>query len=156
MNNGLSQNRTRVFISYSHKDAKYLDELLAHLALPVRQGLITSWSDRNISPGSIWKNEIIQAVNSAKVAIFLVSADFFASDFIAEHELAPLLAAAEREEVVILSVIVGACMFKATPLANFQAINAPSNPLNTMPSGKRDEVWLKVADFIMTGLQSDR
>lgn len=152
MNNGLTQTRDRVFISYSRQDKKYLNELHAQLAYHVREGLISSWDDSKIIPGNKWMDDITQAIKSTKVAIFLVSADFLASDFIDKYELAPLLKAAELEGVVVLSVIVGACVFKDTPLGRFQAINTPSSPLNTMTRGKRNEIWSQVAGFIMNAL----
>ncbi len=152
MNNGLIQTRDRVFISYSRKDKKYLDELHAQMAFHVRKGLISSWDDSQIVPGNRWMDDITQAIKSTKVAVFLVSADFLASNFIAEHELAPLLKAAEHEGVVVLSVILGACAFSATPLADFQAINVPSRPLNQMSLGKRAVVWSRAIDVIKAAL----
>ncbi len=134
-----------IFISYSRKDKKYLGELHAHLAHHVREKAIVYWDDTRILPGSRWKDELEGAVRSAKIALFLVSADFFASDFIFYKEMGPLLRAAQEKDVEVLSIIIGACAFKDSELAKFQAINAPSEPLNQMSRGKRDVVWEKVA-----------
>jgi len=38
--------RDKVFISYSHKDQKFVDELLAHLKPLERAGRVSAWSDR--------------------------------------------------------------------------------------------------------------
>jgi hypothetical protein len=115
------------------------------LAHYLRDGAIRYWDDTHILPGSRWSDELRGAVQSAKIALFLVSADFLASDFIVKREMGPLLQAAQDKGVVVLSVIIGACVFKDTPLAKFQAINIPSHPLNQMPKGKRDVVWQQVA-----------
>jgi len=47
-----SSTRTQVFISYSHKDARYLDQLVEHLANYERNHLLESWSDKKITPGA--------------------------------------------------------------------------------------------------------
>ena len=80
-----------VFISYSHKDVKFLNSLLEFLKPLTRQGLIQAWSDKQIEPGSQWLKEINRAVANAKVAVMLVSPSFLASDFIHEGELGPVL-----------------------------------------------------------------
>jgi hypothetical protein len=148
------QPRNSIFISYNRKDEKYRDELQAHLAYYERIGKIVYWDDTKIKAGSRWKDEINKALQSTKIAIFLVSADFFASDFIAYEEIPPLLKAAQRDEVKVLSVILGACAFNDSELSQFQAVNAPSSPLNQMPRGKRDVVWHKVVKAIKEALDS--
>ncbi len=50
--------RTRIFISYSHQDRKYLDELLTHLSYYEKQGNIAFWGDTKIKPGSDWHREV--------------------------------------------------------------------------------------------------
>ncbi len=146
--------RTSAFIGYSHKDKRYLDELNAHLAHYVRKGTVDVWDDTKIPPGAKWRQEIEKATRSAKVAVLLISADFLASDFIVLNELPPLLAAARQEGAVILSVILRPCAFKDTDLAQFQAINVPSDPLSAMTRGKRDAVWAKVSELVREALKT--
>jgi hypothetical protein len=146
--------RNSVFISYCRKDKKYLDELHAHLAHYERAGIVGYWDDTKILPGSRWSDEISNALASAEIAIFLVSADFFASDFIIDHEMTPLLQAAQDRGIMILSVILGSCVFKDTELGPFQAMNDPSDPLNQMSRGKRDVVWGRVAKYIKKALDA--
>jgi hypothetical protein len=40
--------RTKVFISYSHKDAKYAEQLIEHLAYDKRYNLIETWGDKKL------------------------------------------------------------------------------------------------------------
>jgi nucleoside phosphorylase len=146
--------RTSAFISYSHKDKRYLDELNVHLAYYVRMGTVDVWDDTKIPPGAKWREEIEKAIQFAKVAVLLVSAEFLASDFIATNELPPLLTAAEQEGATILSVILRPCAFKDTKLARFQAVNIPSNPLSSMDRGKREQVWSRVVELIKDSLKN--
>jgi peptidoglycan hydrolase-like protein with peptidoglycan-binding domain len=96
--------RTKVFVSYSHADEKWLQMLQVHLAPLERSGLISLWDDTKILPGKKWREEIAAAIRSAKAAVLLISADFIASEFIANNELPPLLETAEKEKIVILPV----------------------------------------------------
>ena len=72
---------SEVFISYSHKDERYREQLDAHLSQLRNERLISDWHDRAIPPGSQWADEIDQHVDSAQVILLLVSPDFLASRY---------------------------------------------------------------------------
>jgi len=120
----------KVFISYSHKDAKWLERLRVHLTPLEREGIIDLWDDTKIVAGARWKEAISEALEAAKVAITLVSADFLASDFIAKHELPKLLSRAADGGTVILPIIISPCLFNETGLKIFQTVNPPDKPLS--------------------------
>lgn len=89
---------TTAFISYSHKDNRWLSRLLVHLQPLERTGLIDLWADTRIKAGEDWIKQIDPALAKARVAVLLVSADFLASDFIVSKELPTLLQKAKRRE----------------------------------------------------------
>ncbi len=150
----IKSNRTKAFISYSHKDSRYLSELKSHLGYFTKNGRIDFWDDTKITPGSKWREEIRAAIESAKVAVLLVSADFLNSEFIAKNELPPLLAAAEHEGATILPVIIRPCAFTSTNLNQFQAVNDPSEPLTKMRKYRREEEWTKIAKLVEAALNA--
>jgi hypothetical protein len=135
--------RGEVFISYSHKDKQWLDHLQTHLKPLLRNGSMTAWSDDQIKTGSKWFSAIMTALSRASVAVLLVTPDFLASDFICEHELAPILKNAERDGVRIVWIPVKACSYDKTSLKDYQAVIAPDRPLAAMRA-KRDEAWVKI------------
>jgi TIR domain len=65
----------KVFISFSHKDKQWRDDLETHLKPYLRVGSLTSWSDKEIKAGSQWLVEIKTALASCNVAVLLVSPD---------------------------------------------------------------------------------
>ena len=140
--------RDRVFISYSHKDKKWRDDLDTHLKPYLRDGSITSWSDQQIGPGSQWFREIQSALTNSKIAVLLVSPDFLASDFIHEHELTPILKEAEQGGVKILWVPIRDSAYRRTPLNNYQAVLGPNTPLAAMTRAKRDQAWVTICEEV--------
>jgi len=135
-----------VFISYSHKDAVFLDRLITHLKPLERDGLISLWADTRLRAGDIWKKEIESALQNATVAVLLISADFLASDFITQNELPPLLRKAEDRGTRIIPLLVKPSRFtRDKSLRHFQAVNTPEHALILLPEGERELYYDKVA-----------
>ena len=84
--------RNQVFISYSHKDKRWLVELKKYLTPLLRDHPIDVWEDTQLRAGERWLDSIENALASAKLAVLLVSANYLASDFIASREMPPILA----------------------------------------------------------------
>ena len=95
--------RNRIFISYSHADADkhYWEEFQKYLRLWEDKGILDVWSDRRIQASQDWHKEIQQAIDSAGVAVLLISQDFLNSTYIREHELPPLLKARAEEKIAL-------------------------------------------------------
>src|SRR5947209_8121816 len=145
--------RTKVFISYSHKDVKWLERLKVHLRPLIRDREIDAWDDTMIAPGSNWREDIKRAIATAKAAILLISADFLASDFIANNELIALLQAAKIGGTIIIPVIISPSGFQQNQIVSqFQAINDPQRPLINLKKGEQEAVWVKVIEAIKSSL----
>lgn len=139
----------KIFISYSHKDGGYLERLMIHLKPLQRQGVIDPWVDTRLLAGDKWKKEIEKSLNSAKVAILLISADFLASDFIVENELPPLLHGAEEKGTLIIPVILKPCRFvREKSLNEFQAVNSPDDPVSALGEYERELIYDTIAQRI--------
>lgn len=141
--------RQQVFISYSHSDLDVLKRIQVHLKPLERHAQIDLWVDSKIKAGEKWEKSIELALSRAKIAILLISADFLASDFIANNELPPLLQAAEREGVKILPLIVKPSRFlRDKNLSAFQALNDPSRPVMKMPEVEQEELFSRLAEIV--------
>ena len=122
----------------------------------VRADRIAVWDDTAIKPGTKWRTEIKRAIASAKVALLLVSPSFLASHYIAENELPPILNAAEGKGLVIVWALLSACLYKKTPLADYQAAHSVAKPLDALPAAKRNQALLSIAETVGTALESER
>ncbi len=148
--------QAQVFISYSHKDRKFLEEFREHLVHLERHRLVNFWSDENIRPGQKWKKEIEQAITSAKVAVLFVSRHFLASNFIAQNELPVLLSKSKAEGTLLLAIITWPCRYDISPgLADLQALNDPKKPLGNMRPADREELYVEATKEIENALNSN-
>jgi len=136
--------RTGIFVSYSHADRDWLSRLQIHLAPYVRGEKLDLWDDTKISAGADWAAEIDRAMADARVAVFLVSPDFLASNYVTQVELPALLSRAEKD-LTVCWIPIRASAYDVTPLKNFQAAHDPSHPLATLPEPKQDEALVAIA-----------
>lgn len=144
--------RDQVFISYSHQDKNWLKKLQVHLKPFERAHKIQVWDDTKLVAGSKWRDEIEAVLSSAKVAGLLVSPNFLASDFIVTHEVPALLEAARQEGLVVLWIAVSASAFAESENREYQAVNDPAKPLDTLKSSKLSSELVRICGTIKAAL----
>lgn len=129
-----TQHRDRVFVSYSHKDKDWLEKFSAVLAPDIRNGRVDYWDDRKLQPGDPWYAKILEGIDTARVAVLLVSPNFLASQFIMEEELPRVLKAVDAGLTILWIPLFGAfygpdAPSALKPLADLQAAAQTSKPL---------------------------
>jgi hypothetical protein len=142
-----------VFISYSHKDKRFLDQLRTQLKPLERLGRFSIWSDRDIAAGCEWHAEITAALDASRVAVLLVSPEFLASNFISEHELAPALKRAAEGGLRVLWIPLRACNYQHSALSKYQAVHPPDKPLADLTPG-RDQAWVEICQAILAAVEA--
>jgi hypothetical protein len=149
--------RTTVFVSYSHKDVRWLQRLQVHLKPFSKRGDLILWDDTKIDPGDRWRLAIRTAIDQAAASVLLISADFLASDFVSSEELPTLLDRAETAGARIIPIIVQPCRLENHPeLARFQTLNSPRHPLSKLSDAEAEEVFVRAAEQVDRVLRTSR
>lgn len=105
----MDQLKVRLFISYSHKDEKYCSILRKHLTQFERVGLIESWLDQKIYPGSLWDEGIKSEMRRSDIILFLVSPDFLSSEYIFHNEIKQGLEQHQSGVSVLVPILLKNC-----------------------------------------------
>jgi hypothetical protein len=142
----------KIFISYSHVDEPHRKQLDVHLTPLKREGLIDTWHDRMLTPGTDWSHEINRNLAEADIVLLLVSADFVASDYCFDKEMGVALDRHSRGEACVIPVFVRPTDFGTMPFARFQGLPRDAKPVSLWLSA--DEAWLDVAKGIRRAVES--
>ncbi len=125
----MSARPTKIFYSYAHEDERHRERLRVALAQLRKQGLIDDWSDRDITPGDDWDQEIDEKLRTADVILLLVSMDFMASDYIWGKELEVAMARHQAGQARVVPLLLSPVAWVGAPFAKFQALPPDAKPI---------------------------
>ena len=135
-----------VFISYSQQDRELYKELEKHLSNLRRQDVITSWYDGNISPGTEWKSQIIEHLNTDHIILLLISADFMASDFCYSLEMTQAIARHDANQARVLPIILRPTDWKGAPFAKLKVLPTDGKAITRWPT--HDDAFVEIVQGI--------
>jgi hypothetical protein len=135
-----------LFYSYSHKDEALRKKLETHLSLLQDQGVISGWHDRRIVAGTEWDGAISKNLEESGVILLLVSADFLASKYCRDVEVARAMERHDRGEARVIPVILRSCDWHTAPFGKLQALPKDGKPVTSWKN--RDEAFTDVAQGI--------
>jgi hypothetical protein len=145
-----AKSMTVVFISYSHHDEEFRQQLEVHLAALKRQGAIDLWHDRRIPPGGEIDDAIDAKLNEANLILLLVSPDFIASDYCYNVEMRRAIERHSIGEARVVPVILRHCDWRGTPFGRLNALPTDGRPVTKWPD--RDEAFQNIVTGIKTAL----
>src|SRR5581483_3359320 len=96
-----------------------------------RQGLISSWSDRQILPGADWTKTIDHHLETASLILLLISADFLASDYCYGIEMARALQRHEAKEALVIPILLRPVDWQGAPFAHLQVLPSGAIPITS-------------------------
>jgi hypothetical protein len=125
--------RFKLFLSYSHKDARLYGVFQENLALLEADGLITTWFDGKILPSAEWDKEIRRELDDADIIVFLVSTPFLRSEYIRGVEMDRSLKRRAAGEAELVAVILEDCDWKGRDFTRYQVLPPGVKPVRSWP-----------------------
>ena len=138
--------KIEIFLSYSHNDEKFKDKLITHLASLKRRGIVSDWHDREIVPGEDLDKNIKQELREAEIILFLVSADFVASDYIYNIEIKHSLERHEQNDAIVIPIILRPCDWKDLNFGTLKALPKDGKPITRWDD--EDNAYLNIVEGI--------
>lgn len=135
-----------VFFSYSHRDETLKDELVKHLSILQRQGIISGWHDRKILAGDEWDHAINQHLDSADIILLLISSDFIASSYCWDVEVIRAMERHTSGTALVIPIILRKVDWTGAPFAKLQALPKNAQPIKSWSD--QDEALEDVAQGI--------
>ncbi len=139
--------RRKVFICYYKclEDEKWLQRLQAHLAPLECEGISEPWGITKAPIDVELEQELQIAIETARVVILLVSAEFLASGSVMNNQLPTLLLKAQSGGTAIIPLIVAPCSFKHSRLKDFPPFKS-NNSLAKMSRTAAEETLVRLVD----------
>jgi tetratricopeptide (TPR) repeat protein len=147
----MSAHPVEVFYSYAHEDATLRNELEKHLSILHRQGIISSWHDRQIEPGTDWAKDINTHLETASLILLLVSSDFLASDYCYGIEMKRALERDAANEARVIPIMLRPVDWHGSPFERLQALPTDAKPVTKWPN--QDEAFADIATGIRRAIE---
>lgn len=129
----------QLFYCYAREDQGLRNELDKHLAGPRRSGLIISWHDGKIVPGTPWEQEIDIHLDASDIILLLVSPDFINSDYCYGKEMRRAIERHQEQKARVVPILVRSVYWQDTPFSRLQALPTDAKPVNRW--NDRDEAF---------------
>jgi hypothetical protein len=135
-----------IFVSYSHADKPFFDQLSKHLKPLEYEGVIRPWSDRQIAPGAEFGPEILSALEMADVILLLVSVDFVASQYCWSVEMKRAIERHDAGSARVIPIILRPVDWHHSPFGKLLALPRDGRPIASWPDP--DEALLNIAQSL--------
>ena len=152
---GMQATQKKLFISYSKADDSYLEAFKIHLSPLIRNNDLITWDDKNVIPGEEWDERIIRELNEADIIVFLVSANFLATEYIVGKEIKTAIQRHERGEARVIPVIIRDCAWKEMEFSKLSALPQKGKSVKSYKEDM-DLAWLEVVEAIKSVLDLNK
>ncbi len=142
--------KIEIFISYARADEKYLDPLTkalhGRLGSLIRKNTVSLWDDRQIVAGVVAAREILQHLQSARIVLLLITADFMASQFVYSYEMDDLMKRHQAGELRVIPILLREVYWQEAPFGDLAPLPATGDFVSS--AGNKDSVFSKIAEGV--------
>jgi hypothetical protein len=146
--------KASVFVSYSHLDEKFREELEFQLTILKNKGYLDWWTDKRLIPGDEWEKEILEQLAKADIILLLVSSYFLASPFCWGVELAETIKRHQAGTARVVPIFVRECVPEETPIEPLHGVPRKDRPIATWKD--KHKAWASVAVGIQKAIEAWR
>jgi HEAT repeat protein len=114
-------------------------QLERHLAALKTEGVIETWTFRDIDAGAEWRQAINANLEAADIVLLLVSSAFLASDYCVNIEMKRALERHARNDCIVVPIILRPCDWRTSAFAHLQPLPKAAKPVTTWRN--RDNAW---------------
>jgi hypothetical protein len=101
--------RNKLFISYSHDDVRWLEDVTEQLAVLEREGLVSLCDDSKLMVGEGWLQQLHEMMLDARLGLLLISAPFLSSEFVRKEEIPRLFGQHAANGMTLYPLLVEPC-----------------------------------------------
>lgn len=137
----------KIFVSYSRADKEMCEALVASFAPMQDEGLVTLSYDGGLTPGENYFDRLEEMIETADVALFLVSPASLSSAAVEielRYALTRFNADSTGKALRIVPVILNRCDWQETPLGVFQCM-----PIGAVPLSELDDPTEALRDIVV-------
>lgn len=144
----------KAFVSYSHQDTHLLDKLHEHLSALRRDGLLETWTDREIHAGGEIDKEVDAAMDEAELFLLLISASFLNSNYCFEREFQRAQEKRAANTAIIVPLILKEVDWEIPALRKYKALPDDGKPVISRHWHSDDEGFANIAKGLRKMLKS--
>lgn len=120
------------FLCYAQEDCLLYQKLRMHLKALEGRGLIKTWAECDVSPGTERAREIETYLNMAHIILLLLSVDFMNSDHCLGIEMEQAMRRHECREARVIPILLRSTDWKWAPFGILQPLPRDEIPLNKL------------------------
>ncbi len=141
-----------LFLSFSSQDQDFKDKLQSHFSSLEKGGLVTIWSKDNISAGE--NKELVnqKRLEEADIILFLVSADFIASNE-CDKAVVKAMGYHDDKSKKVIPIIVRTCDWQHTSYKALEVLPKDGEPISSSTWESDDEPYLEIVKSIKKFLE---